>query len=306
MSVLKLSDLGEADLESRLTGPGLGLKTGPFTLRIKTKLPHLVSQLHLLYSHYPLVASDEIVDFHIEITGNGFLRRWWRPQAVFLLDGDKVFEPFPASHAFPLLEWGVNWCTAMMAHQYLMLHAATVEKGGRALLFPAWPGAGKTTLCAALVSRGWRLFSDEFGLVQPGTGMLVPSPRPLPLKNRSIRVIREFNPDAVIGPEFPNTRKGTVAHLCPNNDSIMRSEEPAQPAWIVFPRYKSGAPMRLESVAKPQAFLKLTNNSFNYRLLGLAGFEAATRLVRECQCYVFYYSDLDEAVSTLDELITRA
>jgi HprK-related kinase A len=306
MSVLKLGEVGEAELESRLAGPGLKLKTGPFSLRIRTKLPHLISQLHLLYAHYPVLEPDAIADFHVEIAGSGFPRRWWRRQAVFLLDGDRVFDPFPASHAFPLLEWGVNWCTAMMAHQYLMLHAATVEKGGKALLFPAWPGAGKTTLCAALVSRGWRLFSDEFGLVQPSSGMLVPSPRPLPLKNRSIGIIREFAPDAVIGPEFPNTRKGTVAHLCPDKASVNRSEAAALPAWIVFPRYQAGATTRLEAISKPQAFIKLTNNSFNYRLMGLAGFEAATRLVRACQCYIFHYSHLDEAVSKLDELVTRA
>jgi predicted ATPase len=29
------------------------------------------------------------------------------------------------------------------------------------VILPAPPGSGKSTLCAALVTRGWRLLSDE-------------------------------------------------------------------------------------------------------------------------------------------------
>ena len=35
----------------------------------------------------------------------------------------------------------------------------------RAVILPAPPGSGKSTLCAALVNRGWRLLSDELTLV---------------------------------------------------------------------------------------------------------------------------------------------
>jgi HprK-related kinase A len=164
------------------------------------------------------------------------------------------------------------------------------------------PGSGKSTLCAALVSRGWRLFSDEFGLVRSRDGQLIPLPRPMPLKNRSIEVIRDFAPDAELGPSFHGTRKGTVAHLGPPADSVAQSRVTAPPGWIVFPGYKAGAPLRLEPIPKPQAFIKLTNNSFNYQLLGLRGFEGMTRLVRDCGCYTLSYSNLDEAIDALNRL----
>ena len=64
------------------------------------------------------------------------------------------------------------------------------------MLLPAAPGSGKTTLCAGLSLRGWRLLSDEFGLIRPGTTDLVPVPRPMALKNESIDVIRQFDREA--------------------------------------------------------------------------------------------------------------
>ena len=106
------------------------------------------------------------------------------------------FNPLPAEQAFPLLEWGLNWCVATQCHQYLILHAAVLERGGRALIMPAPPGSGKSTLCAALVARGWRLFSDELALIEIGGGQIVPLPRPISLKNESIdRIISGFWPE---------------------------------------------------------------------------------------------------------------
>ena len=193
----------------------------------------------------------------------------------------------------------------MQAHQYLMLHSAVVERAGKALLLPAWPGCGKSTLCAALVSRGWRLFSDEFGLVRLADGHLVPLPRPTPLKNRSIDVIRDFSPAEEIGPAYHGTRKGTVAHLRTPDESVAQAQITAPPGWLVFPRYRAGSTLRMEPVTRPQAFLKLANNSFNYQLLGLQGFQAVTQLVRNCDCYILSYSDLDEAIATLNQLADK-
>ncbi len=229
-------------------------------------------------------------------------RRPFAPQAVFKTDTEAPFAPFPLSHAFPLLEWGLNWCIAMRAHQFLMLHAGVVERDGRALILPAVPGSGKSTLTAALALRGWRLLSDEFGLVDWQTGVIHPLPRPIPLKNRSIPVIRAFSPEAELGPLFPKTRKGDVAHLRPPGDSRQRQHETARPAWIVFPRFRVGAKMRLAALPDSLAFARLSQNSFNYRLLGASGFQALETLIRGCHCWSADFGELDAMVTALDQL----
>jgi HprK-related kinase A len=206
-------------------------------------------------------------------------------------------------HAFPLFEWGLNWCVASYSHQFLMLHSAVVEKNGKAVLLPAWPGSGKSTLCAALVFRGWRLLSDEFGLIRPGTNAMIPFPRCIPLKNESIAILSEFAPEAVSGPIFPRTRKGDVAHLKPPTESVQRSTELAVPGFVVFPRYTPGQQAILKPLAKARAFMKLAGNAFNYELLGETGFRTVASLIHTCDTCLFHYDDLEKAVQTLDRLV---
>jgi HprK-related kinase A len=294
--------LSRRTLEHRLAGNGLVIQFGPFNLRIRSDLGSFASFAHQLYEPYPLLESQVLCDFHVQITRPRGLRRWLRPQACFAVDGQFPFAPYAVAHAFPALEWGINWCVATRAHHLLMLHSAGVERNGRAILFPASPGDGKSTLCTALIHSGWRLLSDEFGLVRPEDGMLLPLPRLIPLKNESIDVIRRFRPEAIIGPSFLGTRKGTVAHVRPPVDSIRRAQEPARPRWFVFPRWVANAPLVFEPMPKSQAFLMVATNAFNYEVLDETAFRLVREMVRSCDSYSLTYSDLDEAVSALDQL----
>jgi HprK-related kinase A len=299
---MRVGDLSRRELASQLAGAGLGIQFGPFNLRIRSDLGSFASLAHHLYEPYPLLDAEDFSDFHVQIARPRGLRRWVRPQARFIVDGRSPFAPYTAAHAFPALEWGINWCIATRAHYLLMLHAAVVERNGMAMLFPAWPGHGKSTLCAALIHSGWRLLSDEFGLVRPQDGTLLPLPRLIPLKNESIDVIRRFRPEAVLGPAFYGTRKGTVAHVRPPVDSISRAQEAARPRWLVFPRWIADAPFTLEPIPKSQAFLMVATNAFNYEILDETGFRLVTDMVRACDSYSLRYSDLDEAVASLDTL----
>ena len=211
-------------------------------------------------------------------------------------------EDMPPYQALAVLEWGINLVIALRSHYFLMLHAAVLERNGSAILLPAEPGHGKSTLCAAMAHRGWRLFSDEFGLVRPAGGELVPIPRPVALKNESIAVIRSFVPEAFIGPSIPNTRKGTVAHVRPPSISVQQQSVTANAKWIVFPRWVEGKPLSLEPLPKAEAFMLVATNAFNYELLGEDGFCAVRTLVDSSDCFRLVYSDLGEAIAYLNDL----
>ena len=229
---MRIGDLAKIDLRRQLTGRGVKVELGPFTVQMRTdSFPALFDQIRSLHADYLIADPDTISNFHVRLTHRSGLRRWVRPQARFHDDQAMAFQPLPVHMALAALEWGINWCIATRANHFLMLHSGVVERQGRAIVFPAWPGHGKTTLCAGLMLRGWRLLSDEFGLLRPLTRTLVPLPRLLPLKNASIDVIRDFSPEAVLGPTFPKTRKGDVAHL-----------KPTRRAWIERrrrPRHRS-------------------------------------------------------------------
>jgi HprK-related kinase A len=231
--------------------------------------------LGFFYGDYPLEDDSGIADFHVRLTPPAGLRRFYRPQVLFFQDGRSQFQPFPRSLAPPLFEWGLNWCISNQAHQYLIVHAGVVARGGRALLLPAQPGSGKSTLTAGLVHRGFRLLSDEHALIRPEDGRIVPVPRPVALKNESIAVIRELGPELVFGPTFHDTQKGDVTHLRVFEDSVKRAEETAAPGWVVFPKFVRGGSHRLEPVAKAAALMELIDNSINYGVLDRPDFELA-------------------------------
>lgn len=280
----------------------LSLKIGPFSALVTTRMPELMAGIELLYGHYPS-NNSAFHDFHVCVEATTGLRRWWRPQANFSFDGVLPFKPLPKAQALPMFEWGMNWCITSFCHQYLIIHAAVVEKNGQVLMLSAPPGAGKSTLCAALVCRGWRLLSDELALIVPDSpGMVVPLARPVCLKNRAIDVIRHFAPDSRIGPSCPDTAKGTVAHMLAPQASVDRCGELAPVKWVVFPRYIHASPTSLSRRSKAQSLLTLASQSFNFNVLGKSGFHTLQQMVTRSECYDFQYSDLDEAIRLFDHM----
>jgi HprK-related kinase A len=284
-----------------LKGPGLCLQTGPFVTRIQSAISSVAEGVGQLYADFPVAPSDGFVDFHVRVSRPRNLRRWFQPQVLFFHDNIPPFRPLPLDQAYPMLEWGLNWCISSHAHQYLIIHAAVIERGGRAAILPAPPGSGKSTLCAALINRGWRLLSDELTLIR-SDGQIVPLARPVSLKNVSIGIIKEFEPSVVINQESRDTAKGTVAHMKPPSAAVARAAETARPAWIVFPRYVRGTDTRLDRRPKAQAFMELANNAFNYTLHGARGFAVLNNVVDACACFDFRYSQLDEAISAFAQL----
>jgi hypothetical protein len=254
--------------------------------------------IFLLYAEH--LVEDGFADFHVRVARPAGLRRWVQPQVVFQFDGRPPFLPLPGDQGFPILEWGLNWCVSAHCHQYLVLHAAVLERSGAALVLPAPPGSGKSTLCAGLVSRGWRLLSDELALLSPASGEIVPLARPISLKNASIELIGRFAPREFIGAPVHDTLKGSVAHMKPPKESVRRESETAPPRWIVKPRYVAGAPAQLQPLPKARAFMQLVDSAFNYQFHGVQGFDLLGRVVESCECYEFEYADLEEAVRTFD------
>jgi HprK-related kinase A len=303
--MLTVASLSPAELNARLAAGALRLQTGAFVARVESRIPQLAQGLALLYGDYPLRDESSFADFQLSFTRPAW-RRWLRPQVRFASDGVAPFQPLPLGQAFPMFEWAMNWCVSSRVHSYLVIHAAVVEKNGRAAILPAPPGSGKSTLCAALVSRGWRLLSDELTLVRPGGAELVPLPRPISLKNASIDVMRAYAPGWVFSPAVADTVKGTVAHMKAPADSVARAGEAARPGWIVFPKYVAGADARLAPVPRARAFMRLAENAFNYSLLGAGGFETVAGVVGQSGAFDFEYSRLDDAIEVFARLAEQA
>lgn len=297
---MKLKELSPAELQTRLAA-GLSLQVGEYVVRVSSTLPSVAAGLGLLYADFDL-APGAFADFPIEIAPRRALRRKFAPEAVFLFDGARPFLPLPRPQAYAFFEWALNWCVANHVLDRLVLHAAVVERGGRALVLAGAPGSGKSTLCAALVVRGWRLLSDEFGLAKPGGASLTPLPRPVSLKNASIELIRARAPEVALSPPVMDTHKGVISHMRPPTSDVERMAEPATAQWLLFPRFEQGAKLRLAERQDVSTFAGLVENAFNYSVLGETGFRTAAALVHAARGYDLTFGDLDDACAAVEDL----
>lgn len=260
--------------------------------------------MDVAYAGYELLDEQAFADFDLRVVPDRGFRRWFGRQIRINVDGEFPFAPLPLLQAFPLLEWAMNWCVTTSAHQFLMCHSAVLARDNLAVILPAPPGSGKSTLCAGLMLSGWRLLSDELALISPETAMLTPFVRPVSLKNASISVISARFPEAVLTASVHDTIKGVVAHLRATALSLETSQMQATPRWLIFPSYVAGSALELHPMGKAEALVELARNAFNLPVLGGKGLDALAAVVERSDCFSLRYSRLDDAIAQFDALTT--
>jgi len=297
----KLNDLPEGEYKALLRAGKLRLQIGPYNYGLQSNLPQIDKGLAALYADYHLANPEDFTDYNICMHHTGPITRL-RHRVEFLFDNQNPFGVIETQNAYAFLEWGMNWCVSIHANEYLKLHAAVIARNGRAILMPGIPGAGKSTLCAALGLSGWRVLSDEHALIPPGSAEVVPLPRPVSLKNASIALIRGFDSSAVLGPTSGDTHKGIVAHMKADLASDSHDRTPLPVTTMVFPRYSTEEPQGLFRRSRSQSFILAAYHSFNYSLLGSKGFQAMSTLLDATECYDLVYRDLDWALKAMEQL----
>jgi HprK-related kinase A len=275
----------------------LALQIGPVAFRIGSAWREPLAALARLYAGYPAPA-DGLADFTVRIEPEKPWRRWLRPSVA--IRGDYILPdaaPLSLAHGLLAAEMGMNLQMALGQKSWLLLHAATIEKDGRAIVMTGESGAGKSTLAALLGERGWRLMGDEFALLDLASGCLLPFPRAVSLKNKAIAVMEAEVEAGRFGPRLVGTPKGDIRHLRPNAEAIARMGEGARPALILFPRFGAAAAVR--GVGQAETFMRLTQASTNYVALGRAGFDALAGLVTRVPALAIDYPDTETAIGLI-------
>ena len=245
--------------------------------------------------------ADGMPDFTVGLEQVSALRRWVRPSVA--IRGDFMLpDAVPTSLAHGLLaaEMAMNLQVAMGERRFLLLHASSVERDGKVLLMTGESGSGKSTLSALLGEKGWRFMGDEFALIEPETGLAFPFPRPVSLKNEAVAEMLRHVTAERLGPEMVGTPKGDIRHLKPPTDAIQRMGESGKPALLLFPRF--GLSRDIRPVPPSEVFVRLTQASTNYTMLGERGFDALTQLVQSIPALAIDYPDTATALGLVDDL----
>ncbi len=194
-------------------------------------------------------------------------------------------------------------CHSLAAHSLagLLFHAAGLARGERGLLLPGTMGAGKSTLAAWLLARGWFYLSDELVYLPHGPEVMLSLPRPLNLKPPSRPVLRPwFDYEAQAG-RFYST-PGT--DLVPP-ELFNPATRPGRPplGLVIFPDYRAGATFELRRLPKARAGLELMRCLVNARNLPNHGFDEIALLARTVPAYKLTYSHFEQIGDQIETLL---
>ncbi|TDF37279.1 HprK-related kinase A [Alteromonadaceae bacterium M269] len=272
------------------------IDTGFVSFKVRSAPKSVLSNIDVLYPEVEL----DFADFTIELKQEALLRRLFKPQISFYHGNHTAFRPLPLSQAYPFLEWGMNWCVAAHMFNYLIIHAAVLEKDGKAIIFPAPPGSGKSTLTAYMMFNGWRLLSDEMAVIDMQKLEVRPSVRPICLKNDSIGLIKKLFPQTVSTGIARDTQKGDVAHVKPTSESFERRHETAKIVGVVFPKYTGAEGVDIYQLSKADVLMSLKENSFNFDTIGVEAFECLKKVVEMSACFEVEYGDTNDFIRFLE------
>lgn len=169
----------------------------------------------------------------------------------------------------------------VLLHQrgLMVLHASSIEVGGRAALFSGPSGAGKSTMAAALAGRGYPVIADDTCIVDfeaDGSPMVRPDGRLVRLWARTVDALR-----------LGDRRRAAVRpgidkfYVAPPRAAGQRPY-PVAVAYRLRTDWRSGPP-RLEPVDPVDAVLFLRRAAYRPRYVTAAGqeprqFQHATRM----------------------------
>jgi HprK-related kinase A len=275
----------------------------PFSFSVNTDLPQVIQNLSTIYGKRFKTLTDEVADYELSVQKSAGIRSFIKPQARFFCDQQEPFKPLSFQKAYAFLEWGMNWTVAGNEVQHVIIHSAVLAKGNKAILFPAPPGSGKSTLTAYLAHNGWRLLSDEMALIIPNTKTVVPFVRPICLKNQSIDIAKSLFPDGKFSNIARDTHKGDVIHLSPPESSWDSQTETAELVGVVFPNYRANQDLQIYQLDKTQAFMQLVENAFNYSVLRGTAFNTLTQVIEGVQTFEIFHSDLAQVADFLEQEI---
>lgn len=278
----------------------VAVRIGPVGFRIGSDWRVPIEALENLYGEH-LRTEVRTADLNVRLFARRPWRRWIRPSVE--IGGDFMLAdalPLPLQQGLLAAEMAMNLQLALGWRRHLLLHAACVERDGKALILTGESGSGKSTLAALLGARGWRFMGDELALLDLTSGVIHPFPRLISVKNEAIPVVEGAWPDQRSGPLLTGTPKGSIRHFVPPGDAIARMAEPATPSLIVFPTFGGAAAVR--EMAVSEVFVRLTQASTNYVALAEPGFDALTRLVRTVPARAIDYPDAATAFAQIDAL----
>jgi hypothetical protein len=190
-------------------------------------------------------------------------------------------------------------CTYQAQRYLISLHAASVEKNGKVIIMPAVAESSKTTLTATLLHHGFKLFSDESTSLDH-EGYVHPLPFCMNIKEGSWSVLAPMYPHLSERDIHSRFDGQSIRFLPPENMHKGRQKA----SHIIFPKYTPGAKTSLIAISAREALSKINEASYQVQdHMDENKFELILENLISLPKYTLEYSDLDQAVATINGLL---
>jgi hypothetical protein len=243
----------------------------------------------------PIVDADEGTNEWLVTRAPGEEPARW----CFLVDGEeRGSSPYPDQLATTMIQ---TLNGQVVKHwSGVVAHAGCVSIDGDAILLPADPESGKTTLTCGLVRAGFSYVTDEGVAFRPGTSRIEPYPKPLSLDPGSWFLFPELEPEV---PPHLDDAASSQWQVPPDAIRANAAAGPCDARYIVFPKYVEGADTRLTPIGRAEALVDLAKNTFEFNQHSREYLDQLAVVVEACDCYRLTVGTLDDAVACIQELV---
>ena len=209
-------------------------------------------------------------------------------------DGEACETTVTDSYLMSYVLWEVTRLVLESAHPLIPIHAAAVERDGRAIVLAGESHTGKSTLAGWLTAHGWGFLTDEVALLERRHGGEAPVVHPF---WRPIGVRRGGPLDALITPPSPDAEV-----LIPASElGALGTAAPL--AAIVLPHYDPGADPGMTPLAPATAVRLLATHLPTLGAIGRVVFRAIVSIVESVPAYALGVDDLDAAERAARQLV---
>lgn len=205
------------------------------------------------------------------------------------------------SEVAPHLMYAVDFHLANLCQEGLYLHAASLEKNGKAIIMPATSGSGKSTLTCWMAVRGFRYLSDEATFIENDSTTCTGFTRPAVLKKGSEHILPDLVADSQLrlvtlhGKEY-----GWM--ISPERLNPIQKGAHLPIGCFIFSRYKPQGHLTCEHLSPATTAFELAKCLINARNLLNHGFPQMLRLAHILPGWKLSYSDLKDAQKCIEEI----
>jgi HprK-related kinase A len=279
-------------------------RIGGTDIAVRSDLPEVIDDLAVLYRGCARDAATGEDAISMEVKQAPHFLPARRRYAVFG-DGEAFGEEVRRREVLPYLEWGVNWRVIARCTGSLLVHAASMGRDGRGVVFAGPSGAGKSTLVAGLLARGWQYLCDEFAMIDARTLKLLPFPKAVCVKAGAFDLIRRLNLPLCGERRYVKALKGNVGYISPSDLPAGAAGRPCPVRFVIFPRYTGHPEPRARPLSDAKAAFVLTSHTLNRAALGARAASTASRIARDARCYILDTGDIGGACDLIESLVSR-